>query len=263
MLRLLAGCIALACCVPVVGQTLDAKVEQIGSSEFRIHITFPGVVSPDQAQAMLADAGANLCGGHAPTWGHYKFETNEPMGGAKDTPASTRFEQDLACGSALAVAKPGASAPTTPATDAERRDVEALTIDYLTKKDHGDFAAADAMYIDDVIAQFEPTWRDGRKAFNSAAGLPKARTVVGVTFYDDPADAPRLGRYAAVDFRASYADRAFYCGYVVWLRQADGVYRLVREDETIAPDAVVRQLAEEQRAALTQQPGCRDSIATE
>jgi hypothetical protein len=36
-----------------------------------------------------------------------------------------------------------------------------------------------------------------------------------VTFYDDPADAPKLGRHVAVDFRAAYGDRAFHCGYVV------------------------------------------------
>lgn len=263
MHRLLAGCVALACCIPVAAQTLDAKVEQIGPSEFRIHIVFPGVVAPDQARLMLADVGDSLCGGQTPTWGHYKFETNEPMDDAKGTAASTQFEQDLACGNGIAVAKPGTSAPTTPATDVDRRYVEARTLDYLSNKDHGDFAAADAMYMDDVIAQFNATWRDERRAFNSVAGLPKARTVVGVAFYDNPADAPRLGRYAAVDYRASYAGRAFYCGYVVWLQQADGDYRLVREDETIASDAVARELGEEQRAALTQRPGCRDSIATE
>jgi len=85
--------------------------------------------------------------------------------------------------------------------------------------------------------------------------------VVGVTFYDDPADAATLGRFAAVDYRASYDSRAFYCGYVIWLRQSDGGYRLIREDETLAPDAIARSLTAEQLAALTRQPGCREPTA--
>ena len=258
----LAACVALLCITSVAAQSLDANVERIAEGEFRIRITFPGVVAPEQAQGMLSTVAASLCSGQTPVWGHYKFKTSEPASGAKAEPASTDFEQDVRCGSVAAATKPGTPAPTTPPSDADRRDVEARTLDYLVKKDQGDFAAADAMFEESVLAQIDRTaWRDQRRSFNSSAGLPEARTVVGISFYDDPADSPQLGRYAAVDYHARYGGRAFYCGYVVWLRQGDGSYRLVREDESLASEEDVRAFSQEQLASLKRQPGCRTTAA--
>lgn len=260
MRLLLTACAALLCCTTATAQqSLNAEVDRIGADQFRIRITFPGVVTPDQAQQMLTEVGASLCNGQAPAWGHYKFETQEPISGAHPAPASTKFEQDLGCNTGMAESKPGTPAPKTPADDAERRAIEVRTLDYLLKKDQGDFVAADAMFEVDAIASFDrATWRDARRSFNRDAGMPAARAVVDITFYDDPADAPTLGRYAAVDYRARYNSQAFYCGYVVWLRQADGGYRLVREDESLATDAIVRASSEEQLASLKGQPGCRE-----
>lgn len=260
----LAVCVALLFSSSTAAQSLDANVERIAEGEFRIRITFPGVVAPDQAQDMLSQVGASLCAGQPPVWGHYKFKSSEPADGSKTEQASTDFEQELTCGTGVATAKPGTPAPTTPPSDADRRDVEARTLDYLKKKDQGDFAAADAMFEEHVMAQIDrATWRDNRRSFNGDAGLPEARTVVGISFYDDPADSPQLGRYAAVDYRASYDNLAFYCGYVVWLRQADGSYRLIREDESLASDAQVRAFSQDQLASLKRQPGCRTTTAPE
>jgi hypothetical protein len=50
----------------VAAQSLNADVEQVGASAYRIRITFPGVVAPDRAQAMLAEVGSHLRGGQAP-----------------------------------------------------------------------------------------------------------------------------------------------------------------------------------------------------
>lgn len=260
MRLLLTACAALLCCTTATAQqSLNAEVDRFSADQFRIRITFPGLVTPDQAQQMLTEVGASLCNGQAPMWGHYKFKTEEPASGGTAAQASTQFEQELTCANGIASEKPGTPAPKTPASEADRRDVEARTLDYLAKKDQGDFAAADAMFEDGVMTPDSiAERREARGSFNSAAGLPEARSVVGVTFYDDPADAPRLGRYAAVDFRARYNSRAFYCGYVVWLRQADGGYRLISEDEALATDAVVRAGTEEQLASLKRQPGCRE-----
>jgi len=265
MRRLLGACVALSCCLPALAQqSLNANVEQVGPAAFRISVTFPGVVSPDQAQAMLAEVGAHVCAGQSPVWGHYTFKTDEPLTGTRDAQASTEFQQELSCGEGVALVKPGTPAPTTPATDADRRAIEARTLEYLVKKDDGDFAAADAMFEDNVIAKFDrATWRNDRRVFNAAAGKPKARTIVAVTFYDDPADAPQLGRFAAADYRASFANQAAYCGYVIWLRQADGSYRLIREDESLITDEIARKLTAEQIASLKKQPGCREPEAAQ
>jgi hypothetical protein len=264
MRRSLAACLVLACSMPVFGQqSLDAQVEQTAPNAFRIRVTFPGAVTPGQAQAALAEVGKYLCKGEPPAWGHYTFETIEPQAPAKDMQASTKFEQELTCGPA--VARSGTPAPKTPATDTDRRDVETRTLDYLARKDRGDFVGADAMFLDEVLASLRDRAeaRGQRGAFNAEVGAPAKRRILDVTFYDDPADAPRLGRYAAVDYRAAYDSRAFYCGYVMWLRQADGSWRLVREVETIVTDKTARSAPAETLAKIQQQPGCREPVAAE
>lgn len=254
----LGGALALAD-LAAAAQSANVQVEQTGERQYRLHVDFPGQVEPTQAQAMLAGVASQLCEGTNFGWGHYRFSSKAPLTGSSNA-GQTRFEQDLDCdvGSATKV-RPGTPAPGTPATDAERRDVASRTEDYLARKDSGDFASADAMFDADVLAQVDRAkWRDERRAFNAKSGAPISREVVGVTFYDDPPDAPRLGRYAAVDYRARYKDRAFYCGYVVWVRQADGNYRLIREDETIVTDENAAGLDAQAMAALKQRPGCRE-----
>lgn len=261
MRKTLATCATLLLATTTSAQTLDAKVERLNPGGFRISITIPEAVSPAAAQQLLTEPATHLCEGRAPIWGPYTFKRLEPVGGAKPVPASTSFELDLTCAgdTTAAAPKPGTPAPKSPASDAERSDLRARTLDYLAKKDGGHFDAADDLFEQGVLS---PTDRDARAAarreFNSEAGQPVDREVVGMTFYDDPADSPRLGRYAAVDYRARYNSRAFYCGYVVWIRQADGNYLLTREDEAIITDAVAAASTPEQLTALKRQPGCRD-----
>ena len=239
--------------------TLNAEVERLGADRYRLTAEFPYALSPGEAQSALAPVAEQVCAGKAPTWGHYSFATKQPIEGPAGDESSTSFEQDVNCGDAGSATNAGTPAPGSPATDADRATVEAGTLEYLALKDSNEFAAANALFQDDVAVLFGgEEWEASRRAFNKAAGVPKARTIVGVTFYDDPVDAPSLGRYAAVDYRASYPDRAFYCGYVVWLLQADGSYRMVRVEESTATDEDVGRGTEEVLSALKQQPGCRE-----
>lgn len=82
--------------------------------------------------------------------------------------------------------------------------------------------------------------------------------VVRITWYDDPPGAPTHGRYAAADYRVDYPREAFTCGYTIWLRQADGGYLVVREEEGRAAPDVIAKLSPEQRLAMRAQLQCRD-----
>lgn len=259
MRRRLMVCMGLACCTPSAAMTLNAEVERLGADRYRLTAGFPYAVSPGEAQSALAPVAEQVCAGRAPTWGRYSFATNQPIERPAGAELSTSFEQDVNCGDAGSGTNAGTPAPRSPATDADRSAVEARTLEYLALKDSNEFATANALFADDVAVLFgREELEASRRAFNKAAGVPKARTIVGVTFYDDPVDAQSLGRYAAVDYRASYPDRAFYCGYAMWLLQPDGSYRMVRVEESTATDEDVGRAAEEVLSALKQQPGCRE-----
>jgi hypothetical protein len=108
----------------------------------------------------------------------------------------------------------------------------------------------------DIVADGKA--RAARAAFNKAVGLPDNREVVRLTWYDDPAGAPQPGRYVAADYRGDYPHAGFYCGYVVWLLQLDGSYRIVREEEAQMPDEVAKKFSPEELAAARTQVQCRD-----
>src|SRR3546814_14048644 len=74
-------------------------------------------------------------------------------------------------------------------------------------------------------------WKETRSALNARLGAGAEAAVVRLTWYDDPQNAPTHGRYAAADYRVDYPNEAFACGYVVWLRQSDGGYLVVRDEE--------------------------------
>jgi hypothetical protein len=101
-------------------------------------------------------------------------------------------------------------------------------------------------------------WTAARNAFNAQVGPGATANVVRITWYDNPAGAPVHGRYAAADYSVAYPSAGFTCGYVMWLRQADGGYLIVREEEAqVTPDNVAH-LSAEQVATMRVQLRCRD-----
>jgi hypothetical protein len=72
---------------------------------------------------------------------------------------------------------------------------------------------------------------------------------VAVTWYNNPPNAPVPGIYAAVDFVGAYDNLHLMCGYVVWLLQPDGTWRIVTLDEGVlsradAPSPTAADLAQ-------------------
>src|SRR3546814_18335414 len=98
--------------------------------------------------------------------------------------------------------------------------------------------------LNSELARYARTggWKETRSALNARPGAGAEAAVVRLTWYDDPQNAPTPGRYAAADYRVDYPNEAFACGYVVWLRQSDGRYLVVGEEEGQAPRSAERRV---------------------
>ncbi|MBF6024576.1 DUF4019 domain-containing protein [Lysobacter niastensis] len=246
------------------GDSAQVEVKPVGDGRFELSVELAGVTDPDLAQQRLGPAATELCGALPVQLGRYRFESNAPLAGTKPSGvshASVRFMQEVRCGTAITASRlsPPPPAPATPPTAEDEAGIRTQTLHYLTAKDEGSFESALAMFSESSAGMFtEASWRDARAAFNAASGRPERRQVVRVTWYDNPPNAPTPGRYAAADYSAGYANAAFYCGYVVWLRQADGSYRIVREEEAQMPPEVMAKVPPEQLPAMRAQVGCRD-----
>lgn len=150
-------------------------------------------------------------------------------------------------------------APESPPTEADVDLIRALTLTYLLAKESADGDAAYALLSNEMASYGAPEgWAATRDSFNAQVGSGAKPNVARITWYDNPAGAPVPGRYAAADYGVAYPSNGFTCGYVMWLRQADGGYLIVREEEAqVTPDNVA-QLSAEQVASMRVQLRCRD-----
>lgn len=252
----------------------DIRVEAHGEDRYTLTAELEGTADPLHGQLIVAPEARELCGRRYPHFGRYRFESTEPSraDGSGKGAATLRYTQDIECrdqpqdASATAPVTtqipvlPVPPAPDTPPTSADEAQVRARTLAYLHTRETADADAAFAMLSPEMLTYTTTlaAWREGRTTFNALAGPGARAEVVRLTWYDNPQGAPSPGRYVAADYRVDYPSRAFTCGYVMWLRQGDGNYLVVREEEALGTPDIVVNLSPEQTAQLRAQVQCRD-----
>lgn len=232
--------------------------EKIGEGRYRIVLTAPGLTLQQGQMAATLEA-ARLCGGYPVTLGEYRWRSEERLGGeARDrTAVALELEQEASCSLA---APPPVVAPTGwQPSEADTKAVLDLTERYFGARDAGRYAEAWSLLTPAMQSISPlPEFRTRTAEFNRRAGDAVRRRPVAVTWYDNPPDAPVAGVFAAVDFVGEAKQLLFVCGYLVWLRQAGGDWRLMREEEGTLERADARASTPEQLAQAKQAVGCRE-----
>ncbi len=207
------------------------QVQDHGDGRYTLTTTLAATTDPAHGQLAIVPKAEELCGDLHPHYGHYRFESFAPAIAPKPAQATTelRYSQDIQCLETPEQASEQSPtavppAPATPPTAADAALIQRRTSEYLLAK-----VAVDAV-----------------------------PTVVRLSWYDNPANAPTLGRYVAVDYRVDYPSTAFTCGYVAWLLQGDGNYLIVREEEGQMTPDILATLTPEQRSTVRAQLQCRD-----
>lgn len=240
-------------------------VQEHGSALYTLSTTLTGTTDPTHGHMVIVPKAEELCGDRYPHYGHYRFDASAPSKATEASgPTSLTYRQDIECSDMPQQAAKTASAPVPPALSAPPTDeddalIRARTVTYLQAKDAADAGAAYKMLSNEMASYASPdAWKDARASFNAKAGPGAQPTVVRITWYDDPQGAPTPGRYVAADYRVDYPSEAFTCGYVVWLRQADDGYLIVREEEGQATPDLLANLSPEQQLQMRAQLQCRD-----
>ncbi|HEU0133191.1 MAG TPA: DUF4019 domain-containing protein [Allosphingosinicella sp.] len=240
--------IAAAPSAPVV------RSEKLEEGRFRITLTAPGLTL-EQGQAKAGEEAARLCGGDA-LLGRYRWRSDEEVGSG--TTIALTLEQEAECGKAPpgTVPKPIGFKPTA----ADERRVLDLTARYFAARDSGRYRDAwnlltASMQEMEPLADYQARQID----FRARASSGLRRDPVAVTWYDNPPNAPAGGIFAAVDFVGRSSKLQLLCGYLIWLRQPDGSWRLTREEEGslergTAPSSP-EQLAKAKAAMHCREPG--------
>jgi hypothetical protein len=225
----------------------EMRSERLSDGGYRIVLTAPGLTL-EQGQARAMAEAARLCGGPPVTLGHYRWRSNERLDHATGarTPVSLTLEQEARCDAA----PPPVSAAQGPASSwrpgpADEASVLDFTARYFAARDSGRYAEAWAL-LTPTMQEMSPLaeWRRQAAEFARGAGAIRRRTPVKVTWYDSPAGV-EPGIYAAVDFVGEAEKLLMLCGYVVWRRQGDGSFRLVRDEQNVVGrDSAPRMTAE-------------------
>jgi len=228
--------------------------ERVETDHYRLRMVAPGISNVEVAQVALLSTARELCGARQPHFGHFEWVANEALapGATEATPGALALIQEVYCGREPP-APPETAAPPDPnwqRSEVQEQQILARTRAYFAAKDSGRYADAYAMLTPGMQAESDFTaWSRGVSDFNSRAGSAQGRRLIRVSWYNNPPQAPVPGLYAAVDFNGDFANLHFLCGYVVWLLQTDGSWRLVREEQSSAtradaPDADAAQIAQ-------------------
>lgn len=236
----------------------QVQVTPLGTDQYQATVTgLPAGVPAAVVQSGLEPVARDVCGERGFRLERYRFESSRPMAAGDEEPGEQTFEQQFSCGGSVAEAE-GPAAPRTPPTPDDERLVREQTLAYLAALDEGDWPKAYAMHAPEVAAMLDsPRNREQRDLLRKASGQPTQREVIRLTWYDDPANAPK-GRYVAADYRAAFANSAFYCGYAMWLQQPDGRFRIIRIEDGVLDADTASTLSPEQLAGARRQLACRD-----
>ena len=242
------------------------QVQEHGRGRYTLSTTLAATTDPAHGQLAIVPKAEELCGNLHPHYGQYRFESKTPAIAPGPALAATefRYSQEIQCLETpeLAAGQPAVTvppAPETPPTAADEALIQRRTTEYLLAKVAVDARTAYSMLSEEMRSYASPAeWSAARNAFNAKAGTGATPTVVRLSWYDNPANAPTPGRYVAADYRVDYPSTAFTCGYVAWLLQGDGNYVIVREEEGQMTPDIMATLTPEQRSMIRAQLQCRD-----
>jgi hypothetical protein len=196
--------------------------------------TLPMSVRPDttEGQLLLAREAQRRCHPLFARPGRYRFQGNQALGKTSSKSPVWNTRQEFTCGKVLPeVPQPPAADPDWQPTPAIEQEITDATRRYFAWVDAADAPNAHAAWSAEnqqmlPLVQRRAMLADDRKA----AGEPLGHRVLKLSWYINPADAPMPGIYVAADYEKRYRNLAAHCGYLVWFRQPDGRFVIVREE---------------------------------
>lgn len=232
--------------------------EKIADKRYRIVLTAPGLTL-EQGQMRAGEEAARLCGGGPVTLGRFRWRSDQDLDSVRGsrTVVGLTLEQEADCSATPppAVPRPIGWKPGP----ADMKAVRDLTVRYFEARDSGRFRDAWNLLTPSMqaLSAFSD-WEAAHKGLNQRSGGGVRRGPVKVTWYDNPPNAPLGGIFAAVDFVGRADKLQVICGYLMWLRQPDGSWRLTREEEGSLEARPDRPSSPEQLAQAKAAMGCRE-----
>lgn len=229
VLVLIAGTLASS-----VAFAAEIAVRQVQQDAFEFVLTHSTRLSETEAQALIASVAAKVCKDLAPVLGQYKFEARESIGGnaGSSEPDTFTFIQQVACVHGTDIPRHQRRPVPLRPEESQRvqNDIRLRSEEYFRLIADRCFDDAYSQLSADVIGVDEAKWKHEKQSFQLTAGEPLQISIVKVTVYDNPPEAPEPGLYVAADFSNVYKNIPIHCGYLMWFRSNGGSFSITREE---------------------------------
>jgi hypothetical protein len=239
---------------PALAQS-QIESRRIGDDAYELTLRKDSVAEVGVAQQELLPVATQLCKEKSVRFGRYEFSLHEHVAGPTPTAPQFLLKQQVSCGTPFDDQRSVVPANKTDwkPSETDQASIERLTYQYFRSKDFGSYRDAYLLFSPGVIAW--ESWRDSISQFNQAAGAVKSRRIKKITWYiDPPTGGP--GVYAAVDYDSAFENLYLQCGYVVWRRQPNGAFLLVREEQNSIDKANAEKLTNEQIQSIRAKYKC-------
>lgn len=238
----------------------EVRVRQLGLDSYEATMTTSETTDVAAAQNALIPGAEQLCGEKKPLFGHYSFETKEPLDKTEGASSQTLvLKQEIKCEAASAAQpqeKNSVARPWKP-TKAQEQNIQRLTYQYFQNRDTGKYQQAYSLFSVALKTSIsEKNWLASVKQFNAKAGKPLKRQVSKLTWYNNPPSSPTPGIYVAADYVSQFENVDIHCGFVIWKQQKDGSFRIVREEENFIDKATQSTMKDSDIARVKAQYGC-------
>jgi hypothetical protein len=212
----------------------NVSVHQVDQNNYEFLVTNSSPLSETEAHALIATTAVAICKNLTPVPGKWRFESKEKIGGGaiSSDDDTYRFIQEVSC-IAGAVAMEGERHPTLHAAGESlqiQEEVKRKSEEYFRLIVAGELDAAYAQVSASRLGTDEAAWKHDKKSFLEVAGNPLRISIVKITVYDNPAEAPEPGLYVAADFGNEFKNVPIQCGYLMWFRPAGGNFLITREE---------------------------------
>lgn len=238
----------------------EVRVRQLGLDSYEAIMTTSETTDVAAAQNALMPSAEQLCGEKKPQFGHYSFETKEPLNKTEGASSQTLIlKQEIKCEavSALQPQEKNSVVSHWKPTKAQEENIQQLTYQYFRNRDTGEYQQAYSLFAVSLKASIsEKNWLASVKQFNSKAGKSLTRTVSKLTWYNNPPSSPTPGIYAAADYVSQFENVDIHCGFVIWKQQNDGSFQVVREEENFIDKATQSTMKDSDIARFKTQYGC-------
>ncbi len=255
--------IILAICVmwSATSAALELSARQLPQNGFEIVLKNGFSLSERDAQAYVASAALTLCKGLVPVPGKYHFESHEALvaGTLREDMAPFTFTQEVTCIASSNAREEPARLPTISSAEEEKRirdDIEEKSEAYFHSLAASRFDEAYSQLLESAIDKDKATWTRDAQTFQLLAGEPLSISIVKITIYDNPADAPNPGLYVAADFLNSYKTVPYQCGYIMWYQPVGGGFGITRTEIGYVTAVQLKSIPEAQKSELKKRLKC-------